>query len=199
MNIEELALKYALANAVRYSGKADVKAVMAKLMAELPELRQRAREVKQVVEKVVAQVNAMSQEEQVQILSERWPEMLEERRVEQKRPGVESLPELPNVRGGVVVRFAPNPDFVLHLGSARPAILNYAYKLKYGGKFILRFEDTDPRTKRPLVTEEVNAYEAIREDLRWLGVAWDEEYIQSLRMEIYYDHVKRLLETWTYP
>jgi glutamyl-tRNA synthetase len=193
MNVEELALKYALANAVRYSGKADVKAVMAKLMAELPELRQRAREVKQVVEKVVAQVNAMSQEEQVRILRERWPEMLEERRVEQRRPGIESLPELPNVRGGVVVRFAPNPDFVLHLGSARPAILNYAYKLKYGGKFILRFEDTDPRTKRPLVTEEVNAYEAIREDLRWLGVAWDEEYIQSLRMEVYYDHVKRLL------
>ncbi len=193
MNIEELALKYALANAVKYGGKADVKAVMSKLMAEAPELRQRAKEVKQVVEKVVVQVNAMSQEEQMRILRERWPEMLGERRVEQKRPGIESLPELPNVRGGVVVRFAPNPDFVLHLGSARPAILNHAYKLKYGGKFILRFEDTDPRTKRPLVTEEVNAYEAIREDLRWLGVSWDEEYIQSLRMEIYYDHVKMLL------
>ncbi len=193
MNIEELVLKYALANAVKYGGKADVKAVMSKLMAEVPELRQRAKEVKQVVERVVVQVNAMSQEEQLRILRERWPEMLGERRVEQKRPGIESLPELPNVRGGVVVRFAPNPDFVLHLGSARPAILNYAYKLKYGGKFILRFEDTDPRTKRPLVTEEVNAYEAIREDLRWLGVSWDEEYIQSLRMEIYYDHVKMLL------
>mgnify|MGYP000075142516 CR=1 FL=1 len=194
MNIEEVVLKYALANAIKYGGKADVKAVMAKLMAEAPELRQRAREVKQVVENVVAQVNAMSQEEQKRILRERWPEMLEEKRVEQKRPGIEGLPELPNVKWGVVVRFAPNPDFVLHLGSARPAILNYAYKLKYGGRFILRFEDTDPRTKRPLVTEEANAYEAIREDLRWLGVSWDEEYIQSLRMEIYYDHVKRLLE-----
>jgi glutamyl-tRNA synthetase (EC 6.1.1.17) len=95
MNVEELALKYALANAVRYGGKADVKAVMAKLMAELPELRQRAREVKQVVEKVVAQVNAMSQKEQVRILRERWPEMLEERRIEQKRPGVESLRSYP--------------------------------------------------------------------------------------------------------
>ncbi|AAL64575.1 glutamate--tRNA ligase [Pyrobaculum aerophilum] len=194
MNVEEIAFKYALANAVKYGGKADVKAVMAKLMAEVPELRARAREVKQIVDAVVARVNSMPLEEQRRILRERWPELLEERRAEQRRPGLEGLPELPNVRGGVVVRFAPNPDFVLHLGSARPAILNYAYRIKYGGKFILRFEDTDPRIKSPLVTEEVNAYESIREDLRWLGVRWDEEYIQSQRMEIYYEHAKKLLE-----
>jgi glutamyl-tRNA synthetase len=194
MDVEEIAFRYALANAVKYGGRADVKAVMAKLMAEVPELRQRAREVKQVVERVVERVNAMSLEEQTRLLRERWPEMLEEKRPEQRRPGIENLPELPGVSGGVVVRFAPNPDFVLHLGSARPAILNYAYKLKYGGRFILRFEDTDPRTKRPLVTEEVNAYDAIREDLKWLGVVWDEEYVQSQRMEIYYEHAKKLLE-----
>jgi glutamyl-tRNA synthetase len=194
MDVEEIAFRYALANAVKYGGRADVKAVMAKLMAEVPELRQRAREVKQVVERVVERVNAMSLEEQTRLLRERWPEMLEEKRPEQRRPGIENLPELPGVSGGVVVRFAPNPDFVLHLGSARPAILNYAYKLKYGGRFILRFEDTDPRTKRPLVAEEVNAYDAIREDLKWLGVVWDEEYIQSQRMEIYYEHAKKSLE-----
>ncbi|ABL87549.1 glutamyl-tRNA synthetase [Pyrobaculum islandicum DSM 4184] len=194
MNLEELVLKYALANAVKYGGKADVKAVMSKIMAEVPELRPKAREVKSMVEAVVARVNSMSLEEQLRLLRERWPETLEERRVEQKRPGIENLAELPNVKGGVVVRFAPNPDFVLHLGSARPAILNYAYRLKYGGKFILRFEDTDPRTKKPLVTSEINAYETIREDLKWLGIKWDEEYIQSMRMEIYYEHIKKLLE-----
>ncbi|ACB40674.1 glutamate--tRNA ligase [Pyrobaculum neutrophilum] len=193
MNIEDVVLKYALANAVKYGGRADVKAVMAKIMAEVPDLRPRAREVRQLVEAVVAKVNSMQPEEQLRLLRERWPEALEERRVEQRRPGIESLPELPNVRGGVVVRFAPNPDFVLHLGSARPAILNYAYRMRYGGRFILRFEDTDPRTKRPLVSDEVNAYEAIREDLRWLGVRWDEEHIQSRRMEIYYDHARMLL------
>ncbi|MEM4438961.1 MAG: glutamate--tRNA ligase [Pyrobaculum sp.] len=193
MNIEELALKYALQNAVKYGGKADVKAVMAKIMADTLELRQRAREVKQVVEAVVARVNTMSPEEQIRLLREKWPDLLEEKKAEVKRPGIETLPELPNASGGVVVRFAPNPDFVLHLGSARPAILNYAYRLKYGGKFILRFEDTDPRTKKPLVSEEVDAYEAIREDLKWLGVKWDEEYIQSKRMEVYYEYAKKLL------
>jgi glutamyl-tRNA synthetase (EC 6.1.1.17) len=120
--IEEVVLKYALANAVKYGGKADVKAVMSKIMAEMPELRQRAKEVKQLVEKVVEQVNAMSKDEQFKLLQERWPEILEERKPEQRRPGIESLPELPKAKGGVVVRFAPNPDFVLHLGSARPAI-----------------------------------------------------------------------------
>ena len=60
----------------------------------------------------------------------------------------------------------------------------------YKGKMILRFEDTDPRIKRPLP----EAYHLIREDLKWLGVKWDEEYIQSLRLHIYYDYAKKLLE-----
>lgn len=194
-NLEDLLLKYALLNAVKYGGRADAKAVMSKLMAERADLRPRAREIKELVEQLVAKVNAMSPQEQYTLLTSRWPEALEERRPrEEKRPGIDSLPALPNAERGVVVRFAPNPDFVLHLGSARPAVLNYAYKLKYGGKFILRFEDTDPKVKRPLITEEVNAYEAIREDLRWLGVKWDEEYIQSQRMEIYYEYARRLIE-----
>ncbi|MFB6489766.1 MAG: glutamate--tRNA ligase [Thermoproteus sp. AZ2] len=195
MSLEDIALKYALANAVKYGGRANPGAVMSKIMAEMPELRPRAREVKAVVEAVVEKVNAMSLEEQKALLASRWPEALEEKKkAEEKRPGIESLQPLPEAEKGVVVRFAPNPDFVLHLGSARPAILNYAYRLKYGGKFILRFEDTDPRIKRPLVTEEVNAYDAIREDLKWLGVRPDEEYIQSSRMEIYYEYAKKLIE-----
>lgn len=194
--LEETALKYALQNAVRHNGRADAKAVMSKIMAERPDLRPRARELKEFVDEVIERVNAMSPEEQRALLASRWPELLEEKKREEKRPGIESLQPLPGVEEGrgVVVRFAPNPDFVLHLGSARPAILNYAYKLKYGGELILRFEDTDPKIKRPLVTEEVNAYDAIREDLKWLGVKWDEEYIQSSRMEIYYNYAKKLIE-----
>ncbi|MGC8582642.1 MAG: glutamate--tRNA ligase [Thermoproteus sp.] len=196
-SLEDVVLKYALLNAVKYGGRAEPKAVMSKIMAERPDLRSRAREIKALVDSVVEKVNSMGLEEQRALLASRWPEALEERKEKaEKRPSVEALPPLPEVdqSKGVVVRFAPNPDFVLHLGSARPAVLNYAYKLKYGGRFVLRFEDTDPRIKKPLVTDEVNAYEAIREDLRWLGVKWDEEYIQSSRMEIYYEHARRLIE-----
>ena len=195
--VRSLALKYALANAVRYGGKADVKAVVSKVFADKPQLRPFARQVVEVVKEVVDYVNSLSQDEQRRILEERWPEALGARRIQEVKKGtVESLPELPDANKLKVLkfRFAPNPDFYLHLGSARPAILNYAYKLKYSNLgreayFILRFEDTDPRTKRPLP----DAYDAIREDLRWLNIKWDEEYVQSRRMEIYYDYAKRML------
>jgi len=194
--VEELAYKHALINAVKHGGKADARAVMSKVMGEAPGLRRFARDVYRIVEAVVARVNSMSVEEQRRVVAERWPEALEERRRVEERRGVEALPELPGVSelGRVVTRFAPNPDFWLTLGNARPAILNYAYKLKYGArvpaKFILRFEDTDPRVKRPMP----EAYDAIREDLKWLGIRWDEEYIQSDRLETYYSVAKQLIE-----
>jgi glutamyl-tRNA synthetase len=194
--IRELALKHALINAVKFNGKANVNAVVSKVFAEDPSLRSAARDVVQVVREVVDYVNSLSIEEQRNLLLSKWPEALGERRVESYRKGIEDLPPLPNDTKYEVItlRFAPNPDFVLHLGSARPAIINYAYKLKYEklgrrAKFILRFEDTDPRTKRPLL----EAYDAIREDLRWLGIRWDEEYIQSDRLNIYYDIAREII------
>ncbi|MGC9225865.1 glutamate--tRNA ligase [Caldivirga sp.] len=197
-SIRDLALKHALINAVRFNGKADVKAVVSKVFADNPELRSNAKQVVEIVKEVVNYVNSLTLNEQRRILEERWPEALGVKKTTEERRGdVESLPELPDADklSKLTFRFAPNPDFYLHLGSARPAIVNYAYKLKYAGKgkessFILRFEDTDPRIKRPLL----DAYDAIREDLRWLGVKWDEEYIQSDRMSIYYEHAKRLIE-----
>ena len=48
----------------------------------------------------------------------------------------------------IVTRFAPNPDFVLHIGSLRAVFLSHDYARMYKGKFILRFEDTDPRLKK---------------------------------------------------
>ena len=103
-----------------------------------------------------------------------------------------TLPPLPNASNydNIVTRFAPNPDFVLHLGSVRPIILSHDYARQYKGKFLVRFEDTDPRLKKSTL----EYYEAIREDLRWLGCLWDKEYIQSDRLQNYYDYAARLLE-----
>jgi glutamyl-tRNA synthetase len=60
----------------------------------------------------------------------------------------------------------------------------------YKGKFILRFEDTDPKLKRPML----QFYDLIREDLAWLECKPDEEYIQSDRIPIYYEYVERMLK-----
>lgn len=78
-----------------------------------------------------------------------------------------------------VLRFAPSPTGLLHVGNARVAMMNWLYARKHGGEFILRFDDTDPeRSKDEYV-------DAIREDLIWLGIDWDREERQSLRQDKY--------------
>lgn len=184
--IEKRAFRYAVQNRLKY-GQAKPGPVVNKVLGLYPELRERAREVYKVIEEVIARVNELSIEE--------LRELAQEIGVSEegdKRECRKALPPLPNLDKWKVVRtrFAPNPDFPIHLGNARAAILSHEYARMYGGQFILRFEDTDPRLKRPLP----EAYVMIKEDLKWLGLKWDEEYIQSLRMERYYGVVKRLLE-----
>jgi glutamyl-tRNA synthetase (EC 6.1.1.17) len=166
--IELIAYKYALQNAVRHGGKAAEGPVMSKVLGERQDLRQRAKEVATIVRKVVEKVNSMSLEEQRKELETKFPELLEEKKVEERK----GLPPLQGVKeGSLVVRFAPNPDGPLHLGNARAAIINDEYAKMYKGKFILRFDDTDPKVKVPIR----EAYEWIREDLKWLGVNVHEE------------------------
>ncbi len=94
----------------------------------------------------------------------------------------------------VVTRFAPSPTGYLHLGNARTAIFSYLFARHHGGKFILRIEDTDrERSKKEYE-------ESLVEDLRWLGLDWDEFYRQSERFDIYRKYVDQLLEKgYAYP
>ncbi len=173
-------LRHALKNALMYKGRASVGAVLGKVLAEHPEMRKKLEEVRREVEKVVEEVNLLTLEQQRAKLGE-VGEPVSPKREERK------LPELPGVRGGVVTRFAPNPNGPLHLGHVRAALLSYEYARRYGGKFILRFEDTNPQNALP------EMYELIRQDLGWLGISWDEEYCQSDRLELYYSFASRLI------
>jgi len=97
----------------------------------------------------------------------------------------------------VRVRFAPSPTGFLHIGNARTALFNYLFTRKNKGKFILRIEDTDKERSK-------KEYEdAIIEDLKWLGVEWDEgpdvggeygPYRQSERIHIYREFAEKLLK-----
>lgn len=79
----------------------------------------------------------------------------------------------------VKVRFAPSPTGYLHVGNMRTALLNFLFAKKHGGHFLLRIDDTDTeRSKAEYAT-------AIREDLAWLGIAWDSEERQSERFDRY--------------
>ncbi|MEK7850345.1 MAG: glutamate--tRNA ligase family protein, partial [Deltaproteobacteria bacterium] len=98
--------------------------------------------------------------------------------------------------GKARVRFAPSPTGYLHIGNARTALFNYLFAKKTGGTFILRIEDTDrERSKKKFEDEIVN-------DLRWLGLEWDEgpdkgglfvPYRQSERQDIYDHMISKLL------
>ncbi|MFP4158617.1 MAG: glutamate--tRNA ligase [Desulfobacterales bacterium] len=88
----------------------------------------------------------------------------------------------------IVTRFPPSPTGYLHIGGARTALFNWLYTRGRGGKFILRFEDTDTqRSTREYV-------DAILDSLKWLGIDWDEgPYYQSSRLDIYRDYIQRLI------
>ena len=103
----------------------------------------------------------------------------------------------------VRVRIAPSPSGILHIGTAKIALMNWLFARQRGGTFVLRLEDTDAeRTDEAYV-------EAMCEGFRWLGIDWDEgppfggepekgphaPYRQSLRREIHREHGMQLVET----
>jgi glutamyl-tRNA synthetase len=185
--LRELVRKAALLNAIQHDGKAQASAIIGKIIGEKQELKTKVKELSGLISEVVNEVNSLSIEEQKGIVEKKWPEALKKEKVEEEK----RLPPLPNADKYVqiVTRFSPNPDCVLHLGSARAIILSHEYARIYKGKFILRFEDTDPKVKKPVL----EFYESIRGDLDWLGCKIDEEYIQSDRLLIYYEYTERLL------
>jgi len=88
----------------------------------------------------------------------------------------------------VVTRFAPSPTGYLHIGGARTALFALLWARKSGGKFVLRIEDTDQSRNSPTAAKQV------MEDLRWLGIDWDEGPLyQSERLDIYDRYIGQLL------
>mgnify|MGYP003342034752 FL=1 len=97
---------------------------------------------------------------------------------------------------GIRVRFAPSPTGQLHVGNARTALFNWLLARAEGGTFVLRIEDTD--FERSTKDAERTAID----DLRWLGLTWDEgaevggpygPYRQSERLHVYRAHAVELM------
>lgn len=87
------------------------------------------------------------------------------------------------------VRIAPSPTGLLHIGTAHTALFNYLFAKRYGGKFILRVENTD------LERSDVKYEKNIIEGLKWLGLKWTEgPYRQSERIKIYKRYIQKLLD-----
>jgi glutamyl-tRNA synthetase len=84
-------------------------------------------------------------------------------------------------------RFAPSPSGELHLGNARTALFNWLLARRDGGRFLLRIEDTDAERSKAEFTAQ------LKDDLQWLGLAWDGEIVeQSKRGDVYRQALDRL-------
>ena len=84
------------------------------------------------------------------------------------------------------LRFAPSPTGLLHVGNARQAVANALHARRHGGMFQLRIDDTDPQRSRETYAD------AIRTDLLWLGLNWDESFSQSAHAADYAAAADRL-------
>ena len=179
-----VARKYALQNAVMHGGSCQVGPVISRMLGERPDWRPHARALSPVVKEAVDWVNSLGPDAQLGELESIDPALAVRETHERDR----ALPDLPGTEGGVVMRFAPGPSGPLHIGHSRAAIINDEYVRRYGGRYILRFEDTDPARVM------FEAYRWIREDMEWLGCKVTDVFEQSDRFDLYYEHARKLLE-----
>ncbi|MEO6314072.1 MAG: glutamine--tRNA ligase/YqeY domain fusion protein [Chitinophagaceae bacterium] len=88
----------------------------------------------------------------------------------------------------IATRFPPEPNGYLHIGHAKSICLNFGLALKFGGKTNLRFDDTNP------VTEETEYVDSIKEDVKWLGFTWANEFYASDYFEQLYGFALQLIK-----
>jgi len=185
-DLKDILFLCALQNAVKHGGVPQSGAVVGMVMSAHPEFRPRAKEVASLAKEAIADVAALSSDNRVAQLQARAPEMYDA--IYAKHEHRKVLPDLEYAEHGVVMRFAPNPSGPLHIGHARAAVLNDAYVKLYGGRYILRIEDTDPKRVDP------DAYEMVKEDIAWMGLGITETVTQSERLPLYYDLCRQLIE-----
>lgn len=179
-NLNEKIRAYALKNAISHGGRANPGSVISGLFNEGLE-KSEAKIVMQKINETIKEISELDLEKQKKEF-EKFMEFTSERVVR------EGLPEIPNTENGVITRFAPSPSGAMHVGHALTASIAYDYVKKYGGKMILRIEDTNADNIYP------PAYELLEQDGKWLFENNCEVVIQSDRMELYYKYAKELLE-----
>ena len=186
MALKEEIRKLALANAYTHEGKAQQGAVIGKLISSDPSIKSKLKDLSKDINKIISEVNKMTLQQQEAELRKTYPEFFAPREKKEK-----ALLELKGaVKGSVILRYAPNPNGPLHLGNARAVSLNKLYQKMYGAKFILRYDDTDPKIKKPLK----EAYKWIEEDVLWLGAKITKITRASERLDIYYKYATKLIE-----
>jgi glutamyl-tRNA synthetase len=183
---KKIILKYTLLNAIQHDGKANVQAVLGKILAEKPELKNRIKDVILDIQKIVKDVNSWDKRKQENEMKKLGVTI--EKRVEE----IKELPDLPNAKiGKVVMRLAPFPSGPLHIGNARMVILNDEYVKKYKGQLLLVIDDTMGSEEKFIIPE---AYDLIIDGLDWLGVKYHRLIYKSDRLQLFYEAAENLIK-----
>ena len=178
----------ALLNASEHDGKTRNDSIISKVIGAKPELRSRIKDIIPLISQEVIDVNKLSVESQKEELASKYPELLIVK-PKQERVG---LPPLEGAeQGNVITRFPPEPNGYPHIGHAKASIIDEEYAKMYGGKLILRFDDTNPEKER------LEYYAAIKVGLDWLGVKYDIVKNTSDDMEIIYKKAERNIRFWS--
>jgi len=179
-NFEKLTRAYALKNAIAYDGKAQVGSVISALFNEGLK-KDEVKKIIPVINKIISEIGRLSLEEQ-KCEFEKLKDDISERETR------EGLEELPNAKKGVIMRFAPSPSGPFHIGHAATACISFLYIKKYGGKFYVRIEDTNPENiYKP-------AYKMIEQESKWLFDGIAKIVVQSDRMNLYYKYAEKLIK-----
>ncbi len=174
-------MAYALKNALEHEGNAIAGAVVNSLFNE----GLKKSEIKEIMPEVLDILNKIN----------RWGRDIQEREFEKledfvsKRKVREGMQELEGVgRKGIVTRFAPSASGPFHVGHALTASLSFLYVQKYGGKFYVRIEDTNPENSFK------DSYKLIEKDSDWLFKGEAKIVIQSERIKLYYKYAEKLIK-----
>jgi glutamyl-tRNA synthetase len=179
--------KMSLQNAFEHGGETRDKIILGKILGTKADLRSKVKEISPEISKIVASVNQLSSEEQEKEIKENFPEVLAPKEKIVEREG---LPELKDAEHGkVITRFPPEPNGYPHIGHAKAAIINSEYAKMYGGKFILRMDDTNPEAER------MEYHAAIKVGLEWLGIEFDTVKSTSDDMELFYEKGNELINS----
>lgn len=177
----------ALQNAFEHGGETRDKIILGKILGAKPEFRNQIKEISEEISEIVTAVNKLSSGEQEKEIKENFPELLAPKEKIEEREG---LPELKDAeQGKVITRFPPEPNGYPHIGHAKAAIINSEYAKMYGGKFILRMDDTNPEAER------MEYHAAIKVGLEWLGIEFDTVKSTSDDMELFYEKGMELISS----
>jgi len=189
-SLEDRARRGAIENAIDHDGTAHVGAVVSRLLATDPTLRPQADAVRAAVSRAVADLEGVPMaelEDRLAALGGRAPA-----RAPVDRGTGGEFPELPGaIPGQVVLRMAPFPNGVLHIGHGRLLFVHQHYRERYRGKILLVFDDTAGSEEK---RAEPEFFQLIQDDCALAGVRPDAVYYKSDRIEAHYPWAVRVIE-----